>query len=269
MRSSQSAAAGGALVRAFFGHVGSFTLFFFGRWGEAVLLLVRTLVLTFGRPFYLRNFLFQIEFIGIHSLPVVLLTSIFTGMVLSLQVFTGFARFGAESLTGTVVGYSIVRELGPVLVGLMVAGRAGAAMAAELGTMRVTEQIDALYALSANPIRYLVVPRFWAGMVALPLLVTIGDAIGIYGGYLVSVGMLGANPVVYWESTFDFMELWDVYSGLIKATVFGGIISFVASFQGFTTTGGAQGVGRATTRAVVGGATLILAANYFITYLVV
>ena len=252
-----------------FGHVGAFTLGFFGRWGGGVLLLARTLRATLGRPFYLRNFFYQVEFIGIHSLPVVLLTSIFTGMVLALQIFSGFERFGAESLTGTVVGYSIVRELGPVLVGLMVAGRAGAAMAAELGTMRVTQQIDALYALSANPVRYLIVPRFWAGVVALPMLVIIGDAVGIWGGYVVSVGMLGANPVVYWDNTWDFMELWDVFSGLIKATAFGAIIAFVACFQGFTTSGGARGVGRATTSAVVGAATLILAANYFITYLVV
>ena len=269
MRSAQSVAAGGPLIRGILGRVGGYTLYFFGRWGEGVLLLTRTLRLTLSRPFYLHNLFYQIEFIGIHSMPVVLLTAIFTGMVLALQVFSGFERFGAESLTGTVVGYSIVRELGPVLVGLMVAGRAGAAMAAELGTMRVTQQIDALWALSANPVRYLIVPRFWAGVVAMPLLVVIGDAVGILGGYVVSVKMLGANPVVYWDSTFDFMELWDVYSGLIKATVFGGIIAFVASFQGYTTTGGARGVGRATTRAVVGGATLILAANYFITYLVV
>lgn len=252
-----------------FGHIGAFTLAFFGRWGEGVLLLLRTLRSSFGRPFYLGNLFYQVEFIGIRSLPVVLLTSIFTGMVLALQIFSGFERFGAESMTGTVVGYSIVRELGPVLVGLMVSGRAGAAMAAELGTMRVTQQIDALYALSADPVRYLIVPRFWAGVIALPLLVIIGDAVGIWGGYVVSVRMLGANPVVYWDNTFDFLELWDVFSGLIKATVFGAIIAFVASFQGFSTSGGARGVGRATTSAVVSSATLILAANYFITYLAV
>ncbi|WP_332319642.1 MlaE family ABC transporter permease [Thiohalorhabdus sp.] len=252
-----------------FGQIGAFTMAFFGRWGAAVFLLLRTLRSTLGRPFYLGNLFYQVEFIGIRSLPVVLLTSIFTGMVLALQIFSGFERFGAESMTGTVVGYSIVRELGPVLVGLMVAGRAGAAMAAELGTMRVTQQIDALYALSADPVRYLIVPRFWAGVIALPLLVVIGDFIGIWGGYVVSVGMLGANPVVYWDNTFDFMELWDVFSGLIKATAFGAIIAFVASFQGYTTSGGARGVGRATTSAVVSAATLILAANYLITYLVV
>jgi phospholipid/cholesterol/gamma-HCH transport system permease protein len=257
------------MIGKLFGGIGGLTLTFLQKWGEAVLLLGRTLRLSLSRPVYLHNLFYQVEFIGIHSLPVVLLTSIFTGMVLALQVFSGFARFGAESLTGTVVGYSIVRELGPVLVGLMVSGRAGAAMAAELGTMRVSEQIDALYALSANPVQYLIVPRFWAGIIALPLLVIIGDVVGIYGGYAVSVHMLGANPVAYWDNTFEFMELWDVYSGLIKAAVFGAIISFVACFMGYTTSGGARGVGRATTRAVVGAATLILAANYFITYLVV
>ncbi|SCX85533.1 MlaE family ABC transporter permease [Thiohalorhabdus denitrificans] len=251
------------------GAVGGWALHVLGRWGESALLFVRTLGVTFRPPFYFRNFIYQIESIGINSLPVVLLTSAFTGLVLALQIFSGFARFGAESMTGTVVGYSIVRELGPVLVGLMVAGRAGAAMAAELGTMRVTQQIDALYALSADPVRYLIVPRFWAGVIALPLLVSLGDFIAIWASYALTVWVLGANPVVYWDSMFDFMELWDFYSGLIKATVFGGIIAFVASFEGFTARGGARGVGGATTRAVVGAASLILAANYFITYLVV
>ena len=257
------------MIGRLFGGVGGLTLRFLGKWGEAVLLLLRTLRLSIARPLYLHNLFYQVESIGIHSLPVVLLTSIFTGMVMALQVFSGFERFGAQSLTGTVVGYSIVRELGPVLVGLMVAGRAGAAMAAELGTMRVSEQIDALYALSANPVQYLIVPRFWAGIIAMPLLVIIGDVVGIYGGYAVSVHMLGANPVAYWDNTFEFMELWDVYSGLIKAAVFGAIIAFVACYMGYSTSGGARGVGRATTRAVVGAASLILAANYFITYFVV
>lgn len=257
------------MISTTLGYAGRVTLAFFERWGEAVGLLRRTLRMTWGRPFYWHNLFVEVEFIGIHSLPVVLMTSIFTGMVLALQIFEGFGRFGAENLTGTVVGYALVRELVPVLVGLMVAGRAGAAMAAQLGSMRVSQQIDALFALSANPIRYLVVPRFWAGMIALPLLVIIGDVVGIFGGYFVVVEMLGGNSTVYWDRTFQFMEVWDVMSGLIKATVFGAIISFMACFEGYTTTGGAQGVGRATTRAVVGAATLILAANYFVTYLVV
>lgn len=257
------------MIKRFLGAIGDWTLHILGRWGAAVGLFLTTLRQSFGRPFYFHNFIAQIEFIGLNSLPVVLLTTIFTGMVLALQVYNGFERFGAESLTATVVGFAIVRELGPVLVALMVAGRAGAAMAAELGTMRVTQQVDALFALSAHPVRYLIVPRFWAGVIALPLLTVVGDIVGILGGYLVSVRMLGGNPVVYWERTFEFLELWDVYSGLIKATVFGGIIAFVACFQGYTTSGGARGVGRATTSAVVSGASLVLAANYFITYLVV
>lgn len=257
------------MISTTLGYMGGLTMAFFQRWGEAVDLFLHTLRLSVGRPFYWHNLFYEVEFIGIRSLPVVLMTSIFTGMVLALQIFDGFARFGAENLTGTVVGYALVRELAPVLVGLMVAGRAGAAMAAELGSMRVTQQIDALYALSANPIRYLVVPRFWAGIIALPLLVIIGDAVGILGGYLVVVQILGANATVYWDRTFEFMEVWDVMSGLIKATVFGAIISFMACFEGYTAGGGAQGVGKATTRAVVGAATLILAANYFVTYLVV
>ncbi|RMH61852.1 MAG: ABC transporter permease [Zetaproteobacteria bacterium] len=216
-------------------------------------------------PFYLRETLLQCEEVGVQSLPVVLLTAIFTGMVLALQSYIAFHRFAAESMTATVVSMSILRELGPVLVGLMVAGRIGAAFAAELGTMRVTEQIDALWTLSTDPIRYLVVPRFLAALLMLPLLVVLADAVGIAGGYLVSIYMLDQNPTTYWNNTFLFLKQIDFYSGLLKALVFGGIISLVGCAEGFYCEGGAVGVGEATTRAVVLSAMSILVGDYLLT----
>jgi phospholipid/cholesterol/gamma-HCH transport system permease protein len=195
----------------------------------------------------------------------VIITAAFTGMVLALQSYTGFKRFGAETMVGTVVALSVMRELGPVLTGLMVSGRVGSAMAAELGTMRVTEQIDALSTLATNPIKYLIVPRFLAGLIMLPILVAFADVIGILGGYLVSVTVLGTNPTLYIRRTWDFLELNDLYSGLIKALFFGMIIATISCYQGFSSEGGAEGVGRATTKAVVISSLTILICNYFIT----
>lgn len=216
-------------------------------------------------PFYWRQLFRQMLEIGYFSLPVVGLTAIFTGMVLALQSYTGFARFQAESAIATIVVLSMVRELGPVLAGLMVAGRVGAAMAAELGTMRVTEQIDALATLSTDPLRYLVFPRLLAGLVTLPLLVLVADVIGVMGGYLVSVHRLDFGPVEYLNRTFEYLEAMDVISGLVKAAVFGFIIALMGCYHGYHSAGGAQGVGSATTRAVVSASILILTANYFVT----
>ena len=218
-------------------------------------------------PFYPRLLVRQMIEIGYYSLPVVGLTAIFTGMVLALQSYTGFARFSAESAIPNVVIVSITRELGPVLAGLMVAGRVGAAMAAELGTMRVTEQIDALNTLATNPFKYLVVPRLIAGFAMLPLLVLVADIIGVFGGYLVSVHKLGFNPATYLKNTIDFMEVQDVVSGLVKAAAFGFIITLMGCYHGYHSKGGAQGVGQATTNAVVTASILILCSNYFITEL--
>jgi len=203
--------------------------------------------------------------VGVRSFPVVIITAAFTGMVLALQSFTGFKRFGAETMVGTVVALSMTRELGPVLTGLMVSGRVGSAMAAELGTMRVTEQIDALYTLATNPIKYLIVPRFLASTFMLPILVIFADVIGIVGGYLVSVQILGTNPTLYVRRTWNYLELNDLYSGLIKALFFGMIIAIISCYQGFNAQGGAEGVGKATTRAVVFSSLTILVSNYFIT----
>ncbi len=203
--------------------------------------------------------------IGYFSLPVVGLTALFTGMVLALQSYTGFARFSAEGAVATVVVLSVTRELGPVIAGLMVAGRIGASMAAEIGTMRVTEQIDALTTLSTNPYKYLVAPRLIAGLTMLPLLVVVADIIGVFGGYIVGVYKLGFNPAAYLKRTFDYLEFMDVFSGLVKAGAFGFLISLMGCYHGYNSEGGAQGVGRATTNAVVSASILILIFNYAIT----
>jgi phospholipid/cholesterol/gamma-HCH transport system permease protein len=202
--------------------------------------------------------------IGFYSLPVVGLTSVFAGMVLALQSYTGFARFSAEGAIANVVVLSITRELGPVLAGLMVAGRIGAAMAAEIGTMRVTEQIDALTTLSTNPMKYLVA-RLIAGFFMMPLLVLVADVIGVFGGYLVAVHKLGFNPSNYLQSTWDFLEFSDVVSGLVKASVFGFIITLMGCYHGYNSKGGAHGVGMATTNAVVSASILILCSDYILT----
>ena len=216
-------------------------------------------------PFFLRLIGQQMVEIGYFSLPVVGLTAIFTGMVLALQSYTGFSRFNAESAIATVVVLSMTRELAPVLAGLMVAGRIGAAMAAEIGTMRVTEQIDALVTLSTDPFKYLVAPRLIAGLTMLPLLVLVADIIGVFGGYLVGVYKLGFNPSNYIKLTWDYLKTIDVVSGLVKAGVFGFLIALMGCYHGYHSEGGAQGVGRATTNAVVSASILIFAFNYVLT----
>jgi phospholipid/cholesterol/gamma-HCH transport system permease protein len=216
-------------------------------------------------PFYFRILARHMIEIGYYSLPVVGLTAIFTGMVLALQSYTGFARFSAEGAIANVVVLSMTRELGPVLAGLMVAGRIGAAMAAEIGTMRVTEQIDALTTLHTNPIKYMVVPRLVAGLTMLPLLVLVADIIGVFGGYLVSIYKLGFNPANYLKNTYDFLQLEDVVSGLVKASVFGFIVTLMGCYHGYHSGRGAQGVGAATTNAVVSASILILCFDYILT----
>ncbi len=218
-------------------------------------------------PFYWRMFGRAMLEIGFFSLPVVALTAVFTGMVLALQSYTGFARFSAESAIASLVVLSVTRELGPVLAGLMVAGRVGAAMAAEIGTMRVTDQIDALSTLSTNPMKYLVAPRLLAGTIALPLLVVVADILGVLGGYIIAVVKLGFNDATYLRNTLDFVQTIDVVSGLAKAAVFGFLITLMGCFQGYNSRGGAQGVGAATTAAVVAASVLILAFDYLLTEL--
>ena len=218
-------------------------------------------------PFHWRELLRQFIDIGYYSLPVVGLTGLFAGMVLALQSHTGFSRFSAESAIPTVVVVSITRELGPVLTGLMVAGRVGAAMAAEIGSMRVTEQIDALVTLSTDPFKYLVAPRIAAAVAAMPLLVLTADTIGVMGGYLVGVGKLGFDSETWLAGTWRNFELLDVVSGLVKAAVFGLIVATMGCYHGYRSRRGAQGVGAAATNAVVSASILILTANYLITEL--
>ena len=235
--------------------------------GRVTLFLRDGLSQGLSPTFYGRQILEQIWRIGYNSLPVVGLTAFFTGGALAVQIYLGSSRFNAEGLVASIVALGITRELGPVLAGLMVAGRVGASIAAELGTMRVTEQIDALVTLSTNPFKYLVGPRLIAAVVTLPILVAIGDTIGIMGGYIVGTRSLGFNSYAYIKNTADFLHSDDVTSGLIKAAVFGFIIAVMGCYHGFNSKGGAQGVGRATTNAVVSAAILILAANFALTNL--
>ena len=244
-----------------------FELFFsfFCKIGEIADFFLDCLRFSLTEKFYLNIFLKQCVKIGFNSLPVVGLTSIFTGMVLALQSYTGFSRFSAESAIPNVVVLSITRELAPVLAGLMVAGRSGAAIAAEIGTMKVTEQIDALKTLSTNPFNYLIIPRIFAGIITLPILVFIGDIIGVMGGYIICVNLLNFNPTVYLQNTYNFVQFIDVFSGLVKASVFGFLITFMGCYHGFNAKGGAQGVGQSTTYSVVSSSILILLMNYIIT----
>ena len=247
-----------AIGRAFFSALATI--------GRLTLFTLAALLHCLKPPYYWRLLLRQMVDIGYYSLPVVGMTAIFTGMVLALQSSTGFERFtGGETGIPEIVVISITRELGPVLAGLMVAGRIGAAMAAEIGTMRVTEQIDALTTLSTNPLNYLVAPRLVAGITMLPLLVAVGDVIGVFGGYLVSIYKLGFNPASYIRNTLDFLVTIDVVSGLVKASVFGFLVTLMGCYHGYNSRGGAQGVGAATTNAVVSASILILIFDYMLT----
>ncbi len=222
----------------------------------------------FMPPIYWRLALQQMWLIGYNSLPVVGLTALFTGAALAQQIFVGGSRFNAESVVPGVVVIAIVRELGPVLGGLMVAGRVSSAMAAELGTMRVTEQIDALTTLSTDPINYLVVPRLIAAVLTLPLLVLVANTIGVLGGFVIGTERLGLNSGTYLQVTADFLENADIVSSMVKAAVFGFIIALMGSYHGYNSRGGAQGVGKATTNAVVSAFIMILLANLIITVIV-
>jgi phospholipid/cholesterol/gamma-HCH transport system permease protein len=235
--------------------------------GSLTLFVGRALSHCVRPPFYFRNVIRQFYLIGYNSLPVVGLTAVFTGAVLALQSYVGFSRFSAPSAIPTVVVVSITRELGPVLASLMVAGRVGAAIAAEIGTMRVTEQIDALETLATNPMKYLVAPRVLAGLLMMPILVAIADVIGIMGGFIVSAFILDFNQSAYLINTINSLHTQDVVSGLVKAAVFGVIIALLGCFNGYNSKGGAQGVGAATTNAVVYASVLILFSDYFLTEL--
>jgi phospholipid/cholesterol/gamma-HCH transport system permease protein len=250
-----------------FAAIGRVTLGFFRETGRVSLFAADSVSAVVRPPVYWWLIAQQLMRIGYFSLPVVGLTAFFTGGVLALQIYNGASRYGAESFVPVVVLVGITRELGPVIAGLMVAGRVAAAIAAEIGTMRVTEQIDALTTLSTNPIKYLVVPRLVAAVISMPILVAIADMIGVFGGYVASTQSLGFNGSVYLNNTANGLTYDDVSSGLIKAAVFGFIIALLGCYNGFNSKGGAQGVGAATTSAVVSASILILAANYLLTNL--
>ena len=233
--------------------------------GQVSLFAANTLSHLARPPFYPREFLSALFQIGWLSLPVVGLTAFFTGGALALQIYAGGARFNAEAVVPSIVAIGMVRELGPVLGGLMVAARVASSIAAELGTMKVTEQIDALVTLSTDPMKFLTLPRVLAATLAMPVLVAVGDTIGIMGGYLVAVARLEFNAATYLSNTVDFLQLWDILSGLVKGAVFGFIVALMGCYHGMTSGRGAQGVGRATKTAVVVASVLILAANYLLT----
>lgn len=251
----------------FLERLGRFFLHLFEETGLWFRMLLQTILWTFRPPFEGREWLRQMVRVGVDSIPVVFLTTMFTGMVMALQTYNGFHRVHAENFVGSVVALAMLRELSPVLVALMVTGRVGSSMAAEIGTMRVTEQLDALQALATDPVQFLFVPRVIAGTVMLPLLTILGDALGVGGGYLVGVKLMGSNPVVYEQNTYQFLHMNDVWSGLIKSAFFGLILTLTGCVRGYYTSGGAEGVGRATTAAVVSASLIILFTDFFLTKL--
>ncbi len=233
--------------------------------GRVAIFALHTLGHMVRPPFYGREFALALLNIGWLSLPVVGLTAIFTGAALALQIYSGGARFNAEAVVPQIVAIGMVRELGPVLVGLMIAARVTSSIAAEIATMKVTEQIDALVTLSTNPMKYLVAPRVLAALIVVPLLVAVGDVIGIFGGWIVATGSLGFNPAAYLKNTVDFLEALDIISSLVKGCAFGGLAALMGCYYGMHSGRGAQGVGRATKGSVEAAAILILAANFLLT----
>lgn len=252
-----------------FAATGALTLYALRESGRIAIFAGQGATAALAAPFYWRAFFGALMRIGFASLPVVGLTAIFTGAALALNIYDGSLRFNAETFLPQILGVSIVRELGPVLAALMVAGRCSSAMAAEIGTMRVTEQIDAMSTLAVEPYKYLIAPRVLATTIALPLLVLIADIIGVYGGYLVAVYALDFSGPVFVQNIADFLATRDVVSGLIKAAVFGFLISVMGCYYGYYSRGGAQGVGASTRTAVVAAAIAVLASNYFMTSLLV
>ena len=248
-----------------FAPIGRATIGVLGETGRFSAFTGRAAASCFSPPMFFGQFARQCLQIGYFSLPVIGLTAVFIGAALALNIYVGGARFNAESFVPNIVVLGITRELGPVLAGLMLAGRVSAGIAAEIGTMRVTEQLDAMTTLSTDPFKFLIAPRLAAATIMLPLLVVVADIIGVMGGYLVAVNSLHFNGAAYLRNTIDFLEPQDVILGLVKAAVFGFIIAAVGAYQGYHSRGGALGVGRATTNAVVGAIVLILAVNYLIT----
>jgi len=249
----------------FLAAIGRPVLAFLAALGRIVMFTGSTLRHLVTPPFYFREFGQSLLQIGWFSLPVVGLTAFFTGGALALQIFSGGSRFSAEAVVPQIVAIGMARELGPVLGGIMVAARVASSIAAEIGTMKVTEQVDALVTLSTNPMKYLTVPRVLAATLAVPVLVGVGDSIGIAGGWVVGITTLDFNSATYLKNTTDFLEFWDVGSGLVKGAAFGFIVALMGCYYGLNSRRGAQGVGAATKSAVVAASVLIIAANYVLT----
>jgi phospholipid/cholesterol/gamma-HCH transport system permease protein len=249
----------------FFQEIGTKFLNFSSALGSAVFFIISVVRYSISRPIYLKNLISQLNSIGFLSIPIVAMTCFFSGAVLALQSYASFSNFAGESSIAAIVVLSITRELSPVMAGLMVSARSGASIAAEIGTMRVSEQIDALFTLSIYPIRYLIVPRVIASLIALPLLVLLGDVIGVFGGYIVSLYKLNFNEANYISSTFSYLKFYDIKLGLVKAFVFAFVFSLVSCYYGYSAQRGAIGVGKATTNGVVVSSILILISNYVVT----
>ena len=248
-------------------YIGKRTIGAIQEMGRILILLSQAFGWMMAPPYRIGLIIKQMEFIGVKSIFVVVLTGLFSGMVLALESHYAFKLFSAETLVGPTVALAMTREMGPVLTALMVNGRAGSAIAAEIGTMRVTEQIDALAVMAANPIQYLIVPRVIAGILMLPVLTIIADFLGILGGYLVGVILLGVNSGMFVANIIEYLDLADIFHGLTKSVFFGLILSHIGCYKGFFTKGGAEGVGKATTQAVVLSSVLILVGDYILTSL--
>jgi phospholipid/cholesterol/gamma-HCH transport system permease protein len=253
------------MVVQVFDALGELTLGIFNSFGQFALFLIRAIKTFFTTRLKVAKTLEEMQHIGVESISIIVLTGTFTGMVLAFQSYIGFHRFGGEEFIGPVVALGLIRELGPVLSGLMVTGRAGSSIAAEIGTMQITEQVDALRTVGINPMQYLVVPRIVAGVLILPFLSLFCSFLGIIGGYLVAVYALNLNPESYRAGIREYVVLSDITGGLIKSSFFGLLLTWVGCYKGYTTVGGARGVGISTTQAVVLGSIMILIANYFLT----
>lgn len=247
--------------------IGRQTLAFLAQIGQVAIFATQAFGHIFRPPFYGREFAMALLHIGWLSLPVVGLTAFFTGGALALQIYDGGARFSAEAVVPQIVAIGMVRELGPVLVGLMIAARVTSSIAAEIATMKVTEQIDALTTLSTHPMKYLTAPRLLAAIIVVPVLVGIGDIVGVFGGFIVGIKQLGFNPATYIVNTVNFLQVTDIVTSLIKGAVFGGIAAIMGCYFGINSGRGAQGVGQATKGSVQAAAVLILAANFMLTSL--
>ena len=252
------------MVLRFFNYIGNTVIHFFSLVGSFTIFILTIIKTSFSTKLKFGKFFVQSERIGVNSFFITIITGGFAGAVLALQSYKGFQKFGGEEFIGSVVALSMIRELGPVLTGLMVAGRSGSAIAAELGSMRISEQIDALKTLCIDTYQYLVVPRVLAGTLILPFLALFAMMFGILGGYLVFTKILGLNGEEYTSGIKEFVEIWDVIGGLIKSAVFGFLLTAIGAYKGYKTKGGARGLGIATTQSVVSGSILIIISNYFL-----